>query len=187
MRKRKMVRALLMLVCIFVLSACKKNVGTPEDNAVSDESSETEELAEDNDTYVFGFSGIDMENPYFITLESAIREVIEKEGYELITKDPASNPKDQEAQIEEMIREGIDGIFLCPVDWEAITPVLDTLKEANVRIINVDTQVKEMDYVDACTALYEYVCIHSRVPDPKFYQRPYYRLRGGDCRCSQRL
>ncbi|GFI43539.1 MAG: sugar ABC transporter substrate-binding protein [Dorea sp.] len=149
MRKRKMVRALLMLVCIFVLSACKKNVGTPEDNAVSDESSETEELAEDNDTYVFGFSGIDMENPYFITLESAIREVIEKEGYELITKDPASNPKDQEAQIEEMIREGIDGIFLCPVDWEAITPVLDTLKEANVRIINVDTQVKEMDYVDA--------------------------------------
>ncbi len=149
MRRRKMLRAFLMLICIFVLSACKKNVGTPEDNAVSDESSETEELAEDNDTYVFGFSGIDMENPYFITLESAIREVIEKEGYELITKDPASNPKDQEAQIEEMIREGIDGIFLCPVDWEAITPVLDTLKEANVRIINVDTQVKEMDYVDA--------------------------------------
>ncbi len=149
MRKREMLRALLlMLICISGLSACKKNVGTPEDNAVSDESQE-EETPDEEDTYVFGFSGIDMENPYFITLESAIREVIEKEGYELITKDPASNPEDQEAQIKEMIEEGMDAVFLCPVDWEAITPALDALKEADVKIINVDTQVKEMDYVDA--------------------------------------
>ena len=149
MRKREMLRALmLMLVCIFGLSACKKNVGTPEDNAVSDESQE-EETSDEEDTYVFGFSGIDMENPYFITLESAIREVIEKEGYELITKDPASSPEDQEAQIKEMIEEGMNAIFLCPVDWEAITPALYALKEADVKIINVDTQVKEMDYVDA--------------------------------------
>lgn len=149
MRKRKLLGALLMLVCFFVLSACKKNVGTPEDNAVSDESKEKETPAEEDDTYVFGFSGIDMENPYFITLESAIREVIEKDGYELLTRDPASSPEDQEAQIREMIEGGIDAIFLCPVDWEAITPALQALKEADVKIINVDTQVKEMDYVDA--------------------------------------
>ncbi len=148
MRRRKMLRAFLMLICIFVLSACKKNVGTPEDNAVSDEPPEETPLEEDG-TYVFGFSGIDMENPYFITLESAIREVIEKKGYELLTKDPASSPKDQEVQIREMIEEGIDALFLCPVDWEAITPALDALKEADIKIINVDTQVKEMDYVDA--------------------------------------
>ncbi len=150
MRKKDMRRAfMLMLICIFVLSACKKNVGTPEDNAVSDESQEEETTDVEDDTYVFGFSGIDMENPYFITLESAIREVIEKAGSELVTKDPASSPEDQETQIKEMISEGIDGIFLCPVDWEAITPALDALKEADVKIINVDTQVKEMDYVDA--------------------------------------
>ena len=150
MRKKDMRRAfMLMLICIFVLSACKKNVGTPEDNAVSDESQEEETTDVEDDTYVFGFSGLDMENPYFITLESAIREVIEKAGSELVTKDPASSPEDQETQIKEMISEGIDGIFLCPVDWEAITPALDALKEADVKIINVDTQVKEMDYVDA--------------------------------------
>jgi len=150
MRKGKMLRALLlMLASIFVLSACKKNVGTPEDNAVSDESQEEEAPAKDSDTYVFGFSGIDMENPYFITLESAIREVVEKEGYELVTKDPASSSEDQVAQVKTMIEEGIDAIFLCPVDWEAVTPALEALKEAGVRIINVDTQVKEMDYVDA--------------------------------------
>ena len=43
----------------------------------------------------------------------------------------------------------MDAIFLTPVDWEAITPALEELKEADVKIINVDTQVKEFDYVDA--------------------------------------
>lgn len=149
MRKRGMLWALsAMLVGIFVLAACKKNVGTPEDNAVSRESEETEDIQEE-DTYVFGFSGIDMENPYFITLESAVREVLEKGGYTMLTKDPASDPELQEAQIRELVEEGVDAVFLCPVDWEKITGALEFLKEADVRIINVDTQVKEMDYVDA--------------------------------------
>ncbi len=148
MKKRRMLKALTMvLICIFMVSACKKNVGTPEDNAVA---SEPEESApEEKDTYVFGFTGIDMENPYFITLESAVRESVENAGYTMITKDPASDPELQKTQIQELIDEGIDAIFLCPVDWEAITESLEALKEADVKIINVDTQVKEMDYVDA--------------------------------------
>lgn len=148
MMRKRMLRVLsVMLICIFALSACKKNVGTPEDNAVTEETQDSEETEED--TYVFGFTAIDMENPYFITLEAAMREAIEDEGYQLITKDPGSDPELQATQIEEMIEEGIDAIFLCPVDWEAITPSLEKLKDADVKIINVDTQVKEMDYVDA--------------------------------------
>ena len=149
MRKGRMLWALAaMLVGIFVLAACKKNVGTPEDNAVSKEPEENEDIQEE-DTYVFGFSGIDMENPYFITLASAVRVVLEKNGYTMITKDPASSPELQITQIQEMIDEGADAVFLSPVDWEKITEALKLLKEAGVRIINVDTQVKEMDYVDA--------------------------------------
>lgn len=149
MRKKVLLRvSVVILICIFGLSACKKNVGTPEDNALAEETGEEE--VQEEDAYVFGFTGIDMENPYFITLESAIREKLETEGaYSLITKDPASDPELQAQQITEMIGEGIDALFLCPVDWEKITPSLDELKEADVRIINVDTQVKEMDYVDA--------------------------------------
>ena len=147
MKKKRMLWALVvMLVCIFT-AACKKNVGTPEDNAVSEESEE--EPLEEEDAYVFGFTGIDMENPYFITLESAIREQVEKEGYTLLTKDPQSDPELQKTQIQELIDEGIDAIFLCPVDWEEVVESLEALKEADVRIINVDTQVKEMDYIDA--------------------------------------
>ncbi len=36
MRKRELLKvSALILICIFGLSACKKNVGTPEDNALA--------------------------------------------------------------------------------------------------------------------------------------------------------
>lgn len=135
----------IIMICILVLMACKKSVGTPEDNAAAKEDEESEEP---EDKYIIGFSGIDMENPYFITLEHAIREALGEE-YQLITKDPGTDPDKQEAQILEMIEEGIHAIILSPVDWEKITPSLEALRNADVKIINVDTQVKEMDYIDA--------------------------------------
>lgn len=149
--KKRIVMGMLTLVvlCALCLTACKQNVGTPEDNAASSETDEEEESEDEEKTYVIGFSAIDMENPYFLTLESAVREVLDKEGYRMITKDPGTDSEVQATQIQEMIDEGIDAIILSPVDWEQITPSLQVLKDAGVKIINVDTQVKEMDYVDA--------------------------------------
>lgn len=143
--KRILLLITLLMVCIFGLSACKKkNVGTPEDNPQVEEQEE-----EEQEKYTFGFSGITMENPYFITLESSIRETLEKEGHTLLMEDPKQDPNLQIEQIKSMIAQGIDAIFLTPVDWEAITPALEALKAADVKIINVDTQVKAFDYVDA--------------------------------------
>ncbi len=146
MKKRALKALGILLVGILALFGCKKAVGTPEDNAASSEDSAD---SEEDLGYKFGFSAIDMENPYFITLESAIKEILDEEGYTLITKDPESDAQLQTEQILEMIDEGIDAIFICPVNWVEITDALDALKKADVKIINVDTQVKEMDYVDA--------------------------------------
>ena len=46
-------------------------------------------------------------------------------------------------------KDGLDAIFLCPVSRDAITPALEELKEADVKIINIDTEVKDTDYIDA--------------------------------------
>lgn len=147
MKKKTLAGVLAVLMfCVLAAGGCKKAVGTPEDNAVSEDN---EENIEEEETYVIGFSAIDMKNPYFITLENAVREVVEENGCEMITKDPGTDPETQKEQISEMIAEGIDAIILSPVDWEDITPSLEELRAAGVKIINVDTQVKEMDYVDA--------------------------------------
>lgn len=90
-----------------------------------------------------------MENPYYITLEQALREAVEAQGSTLVTKDPALNVDTQIEQIHQMIKDGLDAIFLCPVSRDAITPALEELKEADVKIINIDTEVKDTDYIDA--------------------------------------
>ncbi len=136
MGKRTRRLLLLLAVMMFVLAGCKKEVGSPQDNAIVPEKSEEEQRPE----YKFGFTCITMENPYFIALESAVRGEVEAAGSTMIVMDPELDSDTQKEQIQEMIEQGIDAIFLSPVDWETITPVLHMLKEADVKIINIDTQ-----------------------------------------------
>lgn len=145
MRKRYLSAIYLIVLLALLTMGCKKQVGTPEDNAMPQEESEDAE----QETYRFGFSCITMENPYYITLESAVREAVEEAGHVLITKDPALSSDLQLEQIEEMIEDGVQAVFLSPVDWEEITPALEKLKEADVRIINLDTEVRDTEYIDA--------------------------------------
>lgn len=143
-RRRSMIIVSLMFVLIVVLSGCKKkNVGPSEDNPV------VEEETEEQEHYVFGYSCADMDNPYYATLRKVISEVVKEEGHELYVKNPENDAEVQSEQIEWMIEKGVDAIILAPVDWEAITPTLEKLHEADVVIINVDTKVREMDLVDS--------------------------------------
>lgn len=151
-RKRILQLLSVFVISILMFTACKKNIGAPEDNAAVFDPKDYgggAEKTEKEKEYKIGFSVIDMENPYYITLESAAREVIEENGSRMITKNPGTDAKVQEEQIQEMLDKGIDAIILSPVDWEKITSSLEKLRTAGVKIINVDTQVKNMDYVDA--------------------------------------
>lgn len=149
--KKKRILAVLMLLMISMLSftGCKKNVGTPEDNPVKSEDTDTKKEEKETQPHIYGFSCITMENPYYITLEKSIEEEVQNDGNTLIVKDPDNNVDTQIEQIKEMIDEGIELLFLSPVDWEKITPSLEALKDAGVKVVNVDTQVKDMDLVDA--------------------------------------
>ena len=70
-------------------------------------------------------------------------------GSTLISRDPKGDSTAQIQQIRDMIADGIQAIFLCPVDWEKIAPALTELKEADIEIINLDTQVQDREEVDA--------------------------------------
>lgn len=144
MLKRSLLMLITFILIIVSCTGCKKHVGTSEDNAIIEE-----EEDEEAPVYTFGFSCITMENPYFITLEQSLRDTLEAEGHTLITNDPDLDVNQQIDQIDAMIADGIDAIFLCPVDWNKITPALENLRDAGVKIINIDSEVKEFDYVDA--------------------------------------
>ena len=139
------IAALLLILSMGLISCAKPAGGTPEDNPVPQEEEEEEEIV----SYKFGFSCISMENPYYETLEASIREAIEDSGSTLISRDPKGDSTAQIQQIRDMIADGIQAIFLCPVDWEKIAPALTELKEADIEIINLDTQVQDREEVDA--------------------------------------
>ena len=97
--------------------------------------------------YTFGYTCMDGTNPFFVTIEKEMRELIEAKGDTLITTDPANDVTLQITQVEDMISQGIDAIFLNPAEAEGILPALDQLKEAGIPIINFDTEVADMSYV----------------------------------------
>lgn len=99
-------------------------------------------------SYKFGYTCMDGTNPFFVTIEDEIRKQVEKNGDELVAVDPANDVTLQIQQIEDLISQGIDAIFLNPAEAEGILPALDQLKEAGIPIINFDTEVAELDYVE---------------------------------------
>jgi ribose transport system substrate-binding protein len=98
---------------------------------------------------VFGYTCMQLSNPFFTILEKSIREAVEANGDRLITVDPAMDVAKQINQIEDLISQKIDAIFLNPVDWEGIRPALLALQRAKIPVINFDAEVKDMDLVTA--------------------------------------
>ena len=97
----------------------------------------------------FGATYMTMNNPFFGVMNDAIKAAVEANGDTLITLDPALDPVKQISQIEDMVAQGVDAIFLNPVDWQAVAPGLMAAHEAGIPIINVDAAVYDEDYV-AC-------------------------------------
>lgn len=97
--------------------------------------------------HIFGATYMTRNNPYFDALNDEITEGIETNGDKLIVRDPLQDQEKQNEQILDMIQEGIEVLFLNPVDREKVKPALKACKKANVKIINIDTQVKDKDYV----------------------------------------
>ena len=101
-------------------------------------------IAEGN---LIGYTCMDGTNPFFVTLEAAIKEVVEANGDELISLDPQNSNEKQIAQIEDMISRGVVAMFVNPVDRDGIIPGLDALKAAGIPMFGFDTEVADMSYL----------------------------------------
>ena len=53
---------------------------------------------------LFGFSGIDMSNPFYDTLKNSVQTALEAQGDRLMVRDPASDADLQNEQIRELMQ-----------------------------------------------------------------------------------
>jgi len=100
----------------------------------------------------FGATYMTMNNPFYEIIDDEIRSILESRGDMLITRDPALDVLKQIEQVEEMIEQGVEGIFINPVDWKMIGPALEEAFEAGIPIIVVDSDVYESELAD-CTVV----------------------------------
>ena len=136
--KKKVFCALLCTAMVASLTACGgSSSSTAADTSSDAAAEETTEAADDTaeaDTAdaaaseggkIFGYTCMDGTNPFFVTLEASIREVVEAHGDTLISMDPANDSNTQINQIEDMISRGVEFMFVNPVDADGIIPALD--------------------------------------------------------------
>ena len=154
MKKRIFTILMAVMMITLLLAGCKKTAGTPQDNTTKEteeaKAKEAQEEAqkEEEAGLLFGYSCINLDNPYFQALEKAIETSI-GEDVRIVSMGAENDAQKQNQQIQEMIDMGVDAVFLSPVDWEQIESALEALKEAGIPVINLDTQVKNSDLTAA--------------------------------------
>lgn len=128
---KKCALAASLLFCLLLLTGCGKAV----------------ESKDEHPPRLFGATYMTRNNPYFDVLHEALEEAVEGNGDILISRDPCQDQEKQNSQILEMIEEGIEVLFLNPVDWEKVKPALEACRDAGIVVIDIDTVVRDREYV----------------------------------------
>lgn len=145
--KKKRMFVLMTILAVLFISGCKQNVGTPEDNAVVEETEEEEE--DRTGGHVYGFCASDLSDPFYEVLKESVGTAVSEEESRMLVRDAGGDTELQISQIRELIGEGVEAVFLCPVDPSAVTPALEELNEADIPVINLDVQVDENGLTEA--------------------------------------
>ena len=147
MAKKGLLYILTAALMMGALTGCKQNVGTPEDNAVVEEPEEENDDVQTN--RLFGFSGADLSDPFCGVIKDSVSVSLEEQGDRILVRDAAKDAGTQAEQIREMIDAGAEAVFLIPADPVEITPALESLKEAEIPVINLDIRVQDAGLTDA--------------------------------------
>lgn len=97
--------------------------------------------------HVFGYTCMDMTNPFHIAMRDAMQAKIEENGDELIAIDGQQQQIKQNDVIEDLITQGIEVLFLNPVDSASVQPELEACASAGIPVINVDSAVQDRSLI----------------------------------------
>lgn len=160
--KKKMVTLFMAVAMTAVLAACGNNASSDSGNA-SDNNSEAETSSDTTEGEEAGTEGgmtfgvtYWTESDFFKTIANSIEEEAEKEGNKVVVTEASQDSAKQIQIVEDFIAQGVDAVFLNPVDRDAITPALQELKDAGIPVINFDSSVADLSLVDAYVATDNY-------------------------------
>src|SRR6188768_2961960 len=95
------------------------------------------------DTYKVGFAQTESNNPWRIAQTKSMQDVAAEKGYQLVYTDAAGSAAKQVADVNSMIAQGVDLIFLAPREEKPLIPAVMAAKKAGIPVILLDRNVDQ--------------------------------------------
>jgi galactofuranose transport system substrate-binding protein len=96
---------------------------------------------EPKETYRVGFAQTESNNPWRIAQTKSMQDEAAKRGWQLVYTDAAGSAAKQVADVNSMIAQGVDAIFLAPREEKPLIPAVMNAKGAGIPVILLDRNV----------------------------------------------
>ena len=93
------------------------------------------------DHYKVGFAQTESNNPWRLAQTASMKDEAAKRGAQLVYTDAASSAAKQVADVNSMIAQGVDFIFLPPREEKPLIPAVMNAKKAGIPVLLVDRNV----------------------------------------------
>ncbi len=100
-----------------------------------------------------GASLQNMSNPYFIEVANGIEAKCKELGWEVTVTDANYDVAKQVSDVENFLAQGVDGLFICPIDANALTQVVEKAKSEGIPVV---AQAQLVPQADAQLTIDEY-------------------------------
>jgi len=92
-------------------------------------------------TYKVGFCQTESNNPWRLAETASMKDEAQKLGYQLVYSDAAGSAAKQASDVNSMIAQGVDAIFLPPREDKPLVPVILNAKKAGIPVFLIDRDV----------------------------------------------
>lgn len=147
---------MMVLACVLVLAmvAAGCQAGTPavestdSGSAGTDapETASAETPAADSEVTI-GMSIPQLANPYFVSVMNGVQDKCDELGFTLTVVDAGYDVAKQVSDFENFGNQGVDAVIACPIDSNALIPVVEQLHEKGVMVISFAQIIEDADAV----------------------------------------
>src|SRR5918997_506645 len=96
---------------------------------------------EKKDTYKVGFAQTESNNPWRIAQTKSMQDEAKKRNWQLVYTDAAGSAAKQVADVNSMIAQKVDAIFLAPREEKPLIPAVMAAKRAGIPVVLLDRSV----------------------------------------------
>src|SRR5271154_1574969 len=92
-------------------------------------------------TYKVGFAQTESNNPWRLAETASMKAEAEKLGWQLVYTDAASSAAKEVSDVNSLIAQGVDVIFLVPREERPLIPAVMAAKKAGIPLLLIDRAV----------------------------------------------